>query len=136
MWTAKILSKKLVSGLLRIRFQFTNGTETFEECYDTHVPQGSGWLNDLIYERLGQLNNIDDMLPTIPVGDYVPTAHVYDPVDTPRELYQVKLALYYRMVEMISVGVIMASNTDYVALKLWLKNNFIANYNTLFETGK
>ena len=132
MWTVSILSAAIVSGMLRINFEFTNGTDTFTEFYDTRAGQPLSWLNRIIYERLEDLNTLENLIPNIPLGPYTPNAPPVDPPDEARDEYREKLALYYRMTRMVDVGVILANNAEYTALKLWLKNNFIPSYNTLF----
>ena len=132
MWTVTILSAEIVRGMLRINFEFTNNGNTFTEYYDTRAGQPLSWLNRLIYQRIQDLNTLQDLIPVIPIGPYEPTPPNVPEPDEAMETYRDKLALYYRMERMIAVGVIDSDNAIYVATKQWLRDNFINDYNTLF----
>ena len=134
MWTVTILSAEIVRGMLRINFEFTNNGNTFTEFYDTRAGQPLSWLNRLIYQRIQDLNILENLIPVIPIGPYTPNPPVVDPPDEAMETYRDKLALYYRMERILAAGVIDADNAIYLNTKQWLRDNFINDYNTLFVT--
>ena len=127
-YTAEVLSKEIVNGLLKVEVRYTEGTTTFVDRHETRQPQGMAWLNDLIKARLDALNGLATFAATIPLGAFVPTTVTLpDPTD-PREIYKAKLAKFEKLVQAIRKGLIAEDETNFANLKLWLKNNFQPSY--------
>lgn len=131
-YTAEVLSKEIVNGLLKVEVRYTEGAVTFVDRHETRQPQDLVWLNDLIKARLDALNGLATFAGTIPLGAFVPTTVVLpDPTD-PREIYKAKLEKFEKLVAAIRKGLIAEDETNFAALKLWLKNNFQQSYWDLF----
>lgn len=133
-WTATINSKIITNGMLKVNVSFSDGTQTFSENYETRSGQDANWLNDNIKRRMDDLTSVEIFAESITVGAYeVKSAEqTTEPTLTGKALYQHRLKLFEAMVSAIRKGIITDTNTSFVNLKNWLKNNFADEYIDLF----
>ena len=136
MWTTKITQKQIVSGLLQVVVEFTDGTQTFTDRYETRSTQDVNWLNDNIARRISDLEGVVSFADSITVGAFVPTKTVEVVVDesklTPKERYARKLQKFEKLTNTIKKGIINDTDPDFVATKAWLTTNWNINYFDLF----
>lgn len=91
MWTATVADKSFVSGVLKVKVSFTNGTDSFSE--DIDLTGGSlDVLSQKVAGRLNTLNASAALVDTIAVGPVAPfTPEPVDPlVAARRALAQAK----------------------------------------------
>ena len=133
-WTAQIKGKIITNGLLKVTVSFTDGKQTFSENYETRTSQDANWLNDNIKRRIDDLTSVEVFAESITVGAYEVKAveQTAQPTLTGKALYEYRLKLFEAMVSAIRKGIITDTNTSFVNLKNWLKNNFADEYIDLF----
>jgi hypothetical protein len=132
MFTAKIQSKTLESGLLTVTVNFTDGVESrVESC----VPQNLEGLKYWIKSRLETLNSGVTIAPTLVEGQ---DFDVSDPVVTPPTLTQAGLDKiewfqdYHKWLKikttLIDTGIVLESQTQVANLKAKVQTNFKPAY--------
>lgn len=134
-WTATVNSKIITNGMLKVNVSFTDGTQTFTENFETRSGQDANWLNDNINRRITDLTSVIAFADTISTGVFTPTKAEVTPIEqtlTGKALYEYRLKLFEAMVSAIRKGIITDTNTSFVNLKNWLKNNFADEYIDLF----
>lgn len=128
MYSASILSKETIKGVLRVIVQFSNGTDTFNEEFATSSGLDANWLKKAVSRRLDDLNSLS-AIDTTP-GAFDPT--VTDPTPTQaesdRKTYSQKLIQLRRMTALQQLGIIAANDATVTSLKTWLKDNYKPNY--------
>lgn len=125
-WTAEITNKAIANGLLKVDVSFTDGTNIVTDRFESRsIP--TDWLKNAIVNRLAELETVYATIGTITIGAYVPEAVVEPPL-TGRALYKKRLEIFDKMVSAIRKGLITDANADFIALRNWLRNNFIADY--------
>jgi hypothetical protein len=126
MYTAKLKDRVIETGVIRWVAEFTNGTDVWTESFQ--VPTYAK-LQDRVAKRLAELNFVD----TFTVGDDISSTVVdTNPVKTQAEI---DMDIWFRdwrnlqhANELVTAGIILASQPQLVALKTKVTNNFKVAY--------
>lgn len=132
MWTAEVISKQIADGLLKVTVQFTDGTTTFTDRYETRSGQDANWLKSNIQRRLNDLETLNQFAETIPIGNVDLEIESEVTIIEENSEYKLKLDEFGRYVEAIRKGIIAEDNTDFIACQKWLKDNFSPDVINLF----
>lgn len=107
MWTATITRKDFEGGTLRLIVLFNNGTRTVEETF--FLRRGNE-LDSLIKNRIAELTALDTAEAGLTLGVYTPTPDVVVP-QTP---LQIALSNLNRLQNLVNLGIIKTTDTEYV----------------------
>lgn len=135
MYKGKIVDSIIERGHVKVKVEFSDGTDTFHETFETNQVQKPDWIDQQIKRRLEHLNGLPTLLETIEVGKEI----AHDPViaadaaPTERELYAANLKQFERYISAVVRGFTDEESEDYIRLKAWLKENFKPEYLDLFN---
>jgi hypothetical protein len=120
MYTADILSKKIINGRLTVEVSFHNEEETFSDTFETAQYQDDAWIGEQITRRLRHLNSLYILKDAINIGPFTEK----NVVKTEREIYQEKNTLYQNYMNWARMGIITHDRPIIVELREWLRTNF------------
>lgn len=129
MWTATVLSKQFVNGLLTVMVNYTNGVENFNETHTTTSPEND-WLNDIIKRKIEGLNKCDSAFNIITLGEF---EIIKDKSHSPEWInYRDNIERLNTYTNLIRKGIMMESDAKFNELKTWLTDNFKDEYVDMF----
>ena len=125
-WTAKVTKKEIVSGVVSVTLEFTDGQKVITETYRATAPN-EDWIPQTAKSRIGQLATVYSY--DVSIGDVVIPAD--KTVDINVSLFAKRWRLMLEVKVAIDMGVVKADNAKVIALVEWLKANFDAYADTL-----
>jgi hypothetical protein len=133
-YIAEITNKDIFDGVLVIQVRFTSedGTKIVQDSFSTKSGQDPDWIKNAIKRKMKDLEGVEDLKSSIPVGVVDVETVVEAPTNTAKQRYAKDLEDFNKMVSVLRKGFIEADNAAFVALQTKLKNNFQPEYLDLF----
>jgi hypothetical protein len=132
MYTAQIIDKTLVRGMLSVTVEFTDDVthENIQEVFKTGQVQPAEWIDEQVAIKLKNLNSLEGVKDSIVVGKQFSSASVEEEVSptTAAEEYKADLVHFEKMLRVIQRGMLSYDNADFLVLKEKLKTNFHMDY--------
>lgn len=133
----------LPEGFLRVQVEFQgidDPKRIINDSFDSVSMQDEQWLNKKITDRLKQLEELDDFIETIPLGEFkideVNTKSLkLNPQDleySAKQEYKEDLVKFTKLVGVLRQGFIENDNETFINLQNKLKQNFNPEYLDLF----
>jgi hypothetical protein len=110
----------------------TDGVKTETVRYQTPVVMAAPWPADQVKALIQRKQDLPTMLSRITAGPVTLPADAVQPTAA-QKLWDKNLMKYRRANDAVGAGVITATDTKFVALKTWLKNNNLNNANNYLD---
>lgn len=132
MYSASIVDRAIVQGVLRVKVQYTNGEDTFNDTIETSQTQDKDWAQRQIAQRLKHLNTLPDLHDSIELGTTITEDLPAAVAQTDREKYVADYVIFNKMAAGMQLGIVSRDNADFLALKQKLADNFKPEYADIF----
>ncbi len=134
MYKATIRNKEIKNGVLMVTVEYKDETinENFTDKVQTSQSQKKGWIEEQIKLKLQYLNGLQETETYIVIDKEITADTEVIGSLTDKEIYKNDLALFNKMVDVTMRGFLSRDNTDFLALKKKLKDNFKIEYLDLF----
>lgn len=130
-FTAKIVNKIWKNGQLTVELEYTDGTRTFHDSMVSRSGQVVDWVESEVERRLNDLAGLDALAESIEFGPVAVNAVRSARVEPVSE-YETKLRQFNAWLEALRQGVTPVDRPAFVALKMWLRDNWQDEYLELF----
>jgi hypothetical protein len=120
-WTAQVINKQTVNGVVNITIQFTDGMNEVTETFRNPNPLAN-WIPDTVRDRMAQLEIAYAF--DIGIGSIAPSANPI--IDPNIELFRARCRALEIIDVLIRRGALTGMEAKVIALVDWIKNN--ANY--------
>ena len=128
-WTANVLKKDVVSGVLLVTVRYTEGERTLDETYRNHGYPAEDWIEKTAKSKIIQLEGADIGVSAIASGAVAePKTELVDPNIA---LFRSRCRVLETVKVMIDLGAIESTNTKVVELVKWIKDNAGAYFDKL-----
>ena len=125
-WTAEVKSKEVVDDVYHVTVEYADGTHTHTETYKSRSPSAN-WIPNTAASRIKQLEVLYGY--DVPLGSVTPT--VIPAIDPDQQLFQRRARMLPVVKCLVDMNVVPADHVKVVALTNWLKNNFVAYFESL-----
>jgi hypothetical protein len=133
-YTASVASTAFDRGQLVVTIAYSDGHQTVQETMTTRGPQDTNWIQKEVARRIAELDGLETFSASIKEGPVtVSTVKLAAVASSPRDAYAAKLAEFRRWLAALREGIVPTDRASFVALRTWLKDNFIDEYIDLFE---
>lgn len=132
MYTASIVDRAIVQGVLRVKVQYTNGEDSFNDTIETSQMQDKDWAQKQIAQRLKHLNALPDLHDSIEIGTEITQDLPALTAQTEREQYVADYTTFNKMAVAAQAGIIDRDNPHFLALKKKLGDGFKPEYADIF----
>jgi hypothetical protein len=123
-WTASVFDKNVLNGRVIVVVQYSDGTNLFNETYETIGQPSTSWIENLTFNRLNQLNN--QSLAGLPSTGIItpvnPTTLVS--ISTSQQDWVVNFGMLQKIDLLLKYNIISTTDSDILALKNYLTNNW------------
>ena len=137
MYTAKIIGKEIVRGMLRVQVEFKSDHETFIEYFETNQAQPPTWITEQIRQKLAHINKIPEMHESITTPSEEMTLTDEEIATgagqlTPRQEYAANLAKFEKYISAIAKRITKDDSESFMELRQKLVDDFKDEYIDLF----
>ena len=129
-YTARTISKNITNGLLTVEVEYRSedGLDIFNDRVQTRSAQDNNWLQNEVSRRLKELETIADFKDQIVVGSIVEPVVTENTLLEDKDVYRENYKKFTKMVGALRSGLMDQKDEEFIALQIWLKNNFNSNY--------